>query len=522
MPFSKVQERPERAGVATQANTSRRPDSYSQILKSSSIIGGAQGINYLIAMIRTKLVAMFLGPAGVGVVGVYGSITEFVGLATGLGINSSGVREIAEAHGSGDPQRVAKTVKVLRRACWITGMFGWVVSAAFAWPLSVWTFGSSDRAFIVALLGITLLLSAVNGGQKALLQGTRRIGDLARLSVLSSVANTLIALGLYAWLRQDGIVPVIILNAAVTLAFSWWFSRRIHVGEATLSWYKTWENSRRLVGVGIAFMYGSMLASAVGLATRSLIVRALGIEANGIYQAAWAISGLFAGFILGAMGTDFYPRLTAVAGDHHHVNRLVNEQTEIGMLLALPGLLATLVFAPLVMRIFYTAKFLPGAELLPWFVLGVFGRVITWPIGFIQMAKGSTGWLIVSHTHSNIALMVLTLVFIKLLGLPGTAIAFAALYPLHALVTLYIAHRLTQFRWSASVLKLFGVSGCLIAAGFVLQRTLTSIPSLLCGALLTGVSCWFAARGIVRRLGPRHRIVQKLLRIPGMNFAIRM
>ena len=34
-----------------------------QILKSSSIIGGAQGINYLIGMVRVKLVAVLIcGP----------------------------------------------------------------------------------------------------------------------------------------------------------------------------------------------------------------------------------------------------------------------------------------------------------------------------------------------------------------------------------------------------------------------------------------------------------------------------
>ncbi len=165
----------------------KKASSYGQILKSSSIIGGANGVNYLIGMVRTKLVAILLGPAGVGLVGLYESAIGLVGMLSGLGIRSSGVREVAEAHGSGDPVRVAKTIKTLRRACWVTGLVGWLLTGALAYPLSVWTFGSGERAWATAILGVTLLLGAISGGQSALLQGVRRIGDLAREDAL--VAN---------------------------------------------------------------------------------------------------------------------------------------------------------------------------------------------------------------------------------------------------------------------------------------------------------------------------------------------
>ena len=61
------------------------------------------------------------------------------------------------------------------------------------------------------------------------------------------------------------------------------------------------------------------------------------LTAAGCYQAAWGLGGYYVGFILQAMGADFYPRLTAVASDHVECNRLVNEQAEVGLLLAGPG-----------------------------------------------------------------------------------------------------------------------------------------------------------------------------------------
>ena len=489
--------------------------SYGQILKSSSIIGGAQGINYLIAMVRTKVVAVLLGPSGVGLVGLYVSATELVGTIAGLGISTSGVREVAEAHGTGKAEHIARTVKTLHRTCWVTGILGWLLCAALSYPLSVYTFGSGEHAWAVALLGATILIASVSGGQSALIQGTRRIGDLARMGIIGATTGTIIAVGLYAWLGQKGIVPVLIVTAAVNLGFSWWFARKIPVATVSLSWTETFRNSQQLVRLGLAFMYGALLAAISGLVIRSLIVRQLGLDANGIYQAAGGISSIFAGFILNAMGTDYYPRLTAVAHDNLQVNRLVNEQIEIGILLALPGLLGTLAFAPWLMHLLYSAKFLPSAELLPWLAVGVFGQVITFPLGFIQRAKGRVGWIFVSQTHLNVLNLVLALLMIRVYGVVAAAWAFALTTYIHGLVVFVIARRLSNFAWTPHSGRLALSGAGLISMGFAAQMLTKGLVEFALGSLLTIAASLFSLRGISSRLGASHRVVQMALKFPG-------
>ena len=491
------------------------PSSYGQILKSSSIIGGAQGLNYIIGMVRTKFVAVLLGPSGVGLVGLYMSATSLVGAFSELGIGSSGVREVAEAHGKGAPEQIAQTIKTLRRACWVTGILGWFLTAALSYPLSIWTFGSGAKTWEIALLGATLLLGSISGGQTALLQGVRRIGDLARLNVVSVLATTLIAVFLYYWLGERGIVPVLLITAVFNLAASWWFARRVEVDDVDQPIAETWLNSKRLVGLGLAIMWSGLLNAGVALAIRSLIVRNVGIEANGIYQAAWGISGMFASFILGAMGYDFYPRLTAVADDNHATRKLINEQTEIGILLALPGIIGTLAFAPLVMRIFYTTKFLPGAYLLPWFVLGVFGKVISWPMGFILLAKGASRWFVAIETAIVAINLILSIVFLHWIGLWGVALAFMCIYVCYTLGMLWLSDRLIQFRWSDSVCKLLLVSGSIVAAAFCIQQWVPGLVGLALGGLLTVGASILSLRGIAVRLGSAHRVICWVCKIPG-------
>lgn len=66
--------------------------SYRRILGTTLIMGGTSVVNTLIGMVRTKVLALMLGPSGLGLVGIYGTITGLFGTVTGMGIGESGVR----------------------------------------------------------------------------------------------------------------------------------------------------------------------------------------------------------------------------------------------------------------------------------------------------------------------------------------------------------------------------------------------------------------------------------------------
>jgi len=148
------------------------------------------------------------------------------------------------------------------------------------------------------------------------------------------------------------------------------------------------------------------------------------------------------------MGADFYPRLVGVAHDHPQCNRLVNEQTQVSLLLAGPGVIATLTFAPLVITLFYSAKFHEAVEVLRWICLGIALRVITWPIGFIIVAKNRQMIFLVTEVAWTIINISLTWVCVKSFGLNGAGMAFFGSYVFHVLMIYPIVRRLSGFQWS--------------------------------------------------------------------------
>ena len=90
-------------------------NSYQKIFKSTSIVGGSQVFVIILGIVRTKFVAILLGPTGVGILGIMQTIIDMVRNATGFGINFSSVKYIAEASVTEDSTKISKTIQVLRR-----------------------------------------------------------------------------------------------------------------------------------------------------------------------------------------------------------------------------------------------------------------------------------------------------------------------------------------------------------------------------------------------------------------------
>lgn len=422
--------------------------SFRSILKSSSLIGGATIINILIGMVRTKFVAVLLGPTGVGLLGMFGQITGLIGTVTAMGIGSSGVRQVAEAVGSGDNERIARTVKTLRRTAWLTGCLGLLVMVVFCVPLSRMTFGNSNFAWSIAALGITLLSSAIAGGQGCIINGSRRIGDLAKMSIIGAINGTLISIPCFYLWGQAGIVPSLILSALAALTTSWWFARRVPVKVVDLSWRDSYSEARQLLLLGVSFMGAGLVTTLSNYLIRIVMLRQFGLSDVGIYQAAFNLSGMLVGFVLGAMSTDYYPRLTAVASDNASVYRMVNEQSQISILLALPGLAAMMIFAPLIIKLFYTVSFATAVPIMRWCLLGILGQVFSWPLGFVILAKGKGKIFFVTEICACVLQLVSVFFFIRIWGLEGAGIAFMLMYVFHTGLMLFIIRKLVGATWT--------------------------------------------------------------------------
>ena len=131
--------------------------SHRQIFKSSAIIGGASVINIVIGIVKVKVLAVLLGPAGVGLMGLYQNIMGMASTLAGCGIGNSGVRQLAASSGE------TETLAIVRRALWlgnlVLGLAGTMILWLLREPVALWVFGDAAHVAEVGWLGLGRAIS---------------------------------------------------------------------------------------------------------------------------------------------------------------------------------------------------------------------------------------------------------------------------------------------------------------------------------------------------------------------------
>ena len=436
-----------------------KESSHKQIIKSTGIIGGAQVITIIIGIIQTKIVAMLIGPAGIGIRGLYRSTLDLIRVATGMGLDFSAVREVAEANGTNDEMCISRTIIILRRWVWFTGLLGLVLTLILAPQISLWTFGDKKYTLGIAFLSITLLISSLSKGQMALLQGLRRIKILAKVRIYGAIAGFIISVALYWVYGINGIVPALILLSVSSLTLSWWFARKVKTKPIKMTPKETVNGGIKMASFGVVLVMSGLVAMGVMYLIRIFITKKMGVEGVGYFEAAWRLSKYYIGIIMGAMATDFFPRLSGVNKDNMAVNQFVNEQIEVGLLIAAPLIIVMITFVRLILNILYTSEFSVATVILQWTLPATLFNLIISPLGMIVVAKAKGHLYIIGEIIGNGSiLLIIYLGWVKF-NMEIVGIAIFVAYSISLLVSFIFAKKLSNFKWNKQTIKIIIILG---------------------------------------------------------------
>lgn len=470
-------------------------NSYRQIIRSSSIIGGASIINILLGLIRTKIAAVLLGPVGLGLIGLLQSLMGTASAISSLGLGTIGTRQVAEANSCGEPSALVATRKALFWGTLALAVTGGTIFWLLRDVLTQQMFGGTENAGLVGWLALGVALAVASSSQGALLNGLRRIGDIARVSVLSAAASSVIGIAAL-WLWGEGGVLIFVLStplASFVISHAY-VSRLPKVAVINVTFSQLSAQWKIFARLGAAFMVSGLAVSLGQLAVRAMVQREIGVEAVGHFQAAATISMTYIGFILQAMSTDYYPRLTAVMHDKSAVNQMVNEQTEVALVLAGPIFLAMLGLAPWVISLLYSSQFSEAVEVLRWQILGDILKVGSWPLGFIILAAGDGRTFMFAEILAIAIFVFLTWIALPLVGIEATGIAFLGMYLGSLPLVFFLARRRTGFAWEPRIQKhLFLVVVSAIAIFLVSYQS-----KLICAVLSVTAAIFFSIYGLVR------------------------
>lgn len=475
-----------------------KENSFRSILKGTFIFGGVQVFNILISAVRLKFVAILLGPAGMGVAGLFNSISLTLQQISSVGLNLAVVKETGAA--KNNRQRLTELLSTLRPLVLVLGLAGALICIFFSGTLSDITFGNSRYRHSFLILSAAVFFSVLGGALMSVLQGLHEVKRLSKASLIGSLVGLFVGVPLYWLWGTDGIVPAMV---ALSLSTCLWYyiSLRKSLTVATTPWKREIHLPilRRIMTMGLILMSNELFKSLVNYLINVYVRSAGGIDDVGFYQSCNTMTSQYSAVIFTAMAMDYLPRLSSAAENNREMCSVVNRQMEVVGLLFSPLVCAVIFLAPRVIQLLQTSEFLVAVPLLRLLALAVMVRGLMYPLGYIIFAKDNTRlffWM--ESFGANILTLSLTVAGYSLFGLNGLGLAAMADCLICLVVYMMVNRNLYGYRLSRRAAWISAAALLCAAAMAAVCFCLDGLPMILAAGTMLAVTSVFSGRALIR------------------------
>lgn len=406
-----------------------------------AIFGSESVVKLIVGILRAKVIAVLLGPLGVGLSGILSNLSVQASTLSIMGMDASTLRKVAEK--KEDKEYLANLRVALILMTLLLGFIGGLILFIFSKPISEALLGASDNDHIISLIGIAVLLNILFRVQSNFLNGLRLIKQQVLVGLLGSILGAVASIIIAYLMGIDGVVYYIISYEASIALLSSYFLYRVRLPKINvkLAFKIGVEFVKSTFSFGLANMSAVLFTGFIFLWLRSVITTNLGGEELGYFQVGWVISSLYIGLVLVTLTKDYYPKLIKFFADGNPVNQIVNDQLFFVMLLAAPMLMFIITFTNEIIPILYSNEFLASVNFVKLMAVAAFLKVVAEVLAMTWMAKSEIRVIYFDTAVFNIVLLVQSIVFINYCGLIGIGIAFLSSYIIKIIYALFLVNR---------------------------------------------------------------------------------
>jgi O-antigen/teichoic acid export membrane protein len=429
--------------------------SYRQILKATSLFGGVQVFSVLVSIAKSKFAAIFIGPSGLGILGLLNSTLDLIIGFAKLGLDVSAVKEISEAKEVKQANKVSRVIVILKRLTWFTGLLGTIITIILSPWLSKVAFGNTDYTLSFILISMAVFFNQLTVGNLAILQGLRKLKNLAKATLWANFCSLIVIIPLYYYLGVKGIVPVIILTSIFTFIFSWYFSKQFYEKSDKIVLRALFSEGSQMMKLGFVLSLGGLATVLTIYLIQIFITNRGGLVEVGFYNAAFIIINAYVGVVFNAMSKDYFPRLASIANQNNLLVTVVNQQALVAILLLTPIIVVFLAFSPLIINILFTKEFLPIIGILTFGILATLFKAVSWTMGYILVAKGDSKLFILTEVGFNLLLLLMSVFGYIYVGLIGVGISYLLYYIIYLIGIKIITTQKYNFKFNSDFYKIF-------------------------------------------------------------------
>lgn len=422
------------------------------IVKAMGVFGSIQVFNILCSVVRTKLVALWIGPLGMGLFAIFNSAIDMIVNIANFGMRTSATRSISMA--SDNPDKLNRISVAARRwAMWLGALGAIAMIIASPW-LSEMSFGDRSHVWGYVILAIAVFANSLTLGEQAVMQGTSMLKKLAQASFYGALVGLILSIPLYYFLGEQSIVPSILCYSLSVLIFSYLIRKKgIGLQGCTLTIKDTLAIGKDFLKLGIFITLTDVVSQTSNYIFISYLNNVANTETVGYYQAGYTLIARYTGLILSALCVEYFPRLSKVAHSNMKLNIFVSQEINIALMVLTPVIVAFILFARLIITILYTDEFFIIQNFITIGIVGMVFRVFSWCMSFVVLAKGRGKMFFIIEVMDIFVFLGAYITAYHFYGLDGFGGAFILWYFISTLIVMFCYYHFFNLRLNAACFK---------------------------------------------------------------------
>ena len=405
------------------------------LIKTSVLTGISTVIKLVSAFVINKVIAIYIGPSGLAIVGQLQNFTSIITTFSNGAISSGIVKYTAEYQDIEEKKKIFSSSIVISLICSLI--------------ISIFLFGFSDYlselilkdiqySSVFIIFGATIFLFALNMVLISILNGQKEIKKYVLVNIAGSIFSLVFTSILIMQLNLMGALYAMVLNQSViffvTLAFvlkSSWFK---------LEYFKQGldkESLSKLSKYSLMAIVSALTVPVSHLIIREYIGENLGWDSAGYWQGIWYISTMYLMLVTTTLGVYYLPKLSEIQ-DNKELRKEIFSGYKIIMPIVILASLIIFLLKEYVILIAFSKDFMPMMELFAWQLMGDVIKIASWLLAYLMLAKAMTKVFIYTEVLFSALFVVLSIYFINTFGLIGITYAFSLNYFLYLIVMIFI------------------------------------------------------------------------------------
>ncbi|NVD73928.1 hypothetical protein D0T25_24945 [Duganella sp. BJB488] len=405
-------------------------------LKKALSWGAAQTLTRMaLSFLSIKITAVYLGPAGLALVGQFGNFFTLAQGVAGSALNT-GVMNLTAQDEPDRPRQAAVWRTAMHLSLLIGGAMAAVV-ALLALPLADWLLKDPAYWPAIVLGALSIPMAMCGAVMTGAINGLKRIGMLGVIGIVGALVGALIFIPLcYGWGVRGGLTAYALSTCCVLLVALVVVARAD--GLALGQFAPRWDGA---VARQLAAFFPMLLVHAVAepiapLLMRNALVVQLGATNAGFWQAGLRLSDMYTLVLTTAVTMYLMPHLASIKDERAFGRELARTVLKVAGLTA-AGALSVYLLRDLVIAVVFTREFLPVGGLLDFLFLGNVFKMAAWPLRMALVIKLRAKWYILVEIGVAALQIGLTYLWLPGMGVRGATAAYAAAYGAALLILLF-------------------------------------------------------------------------------------